>query len=369
MSGRLSRQRILWRRTGFTLVELLVVIAIIGILIALLRPAGQAAREAARRTQCTNHLKQLGLAHHSYIDSNKKLVARRAGTHGPGAPDTSSNRGNLSGFIPLLPYMEQQAMYDRITAGDPANGISPWGPPAGNNWAVWNVPPSGLLCPSDPGQYDGTSGAGLQKHNYAFSVGDDTHNMNGANPSNLRGLFGERSWLGLASITDGTSNTIMMSERMRCGNAAGNGAAYAVGNKELDHRQGQAILPATDSQPNLCYTRTDGKYFTAGDVERRFGARWTAGGFERSCFNTVLPPNAPSCVEANNVDDGVVPPSSQHPGGVNVLLADGSVRFISATIDTGNLSRNQVNTYTGPSRYGVWGSLGSRAGGEAVSID
>src|SRR5512143_367601 len=100
------------RRSAFTLVELLVVIAIIGILIALLLPAVQAAREAARRSQCTNNLKQLGLALHNYHDTHQMFVYRKGGTTGGSA--TQSNQGRLSGFIPLLPYWEQRPMYDRI---------------------------------------------------------------------------------------------------------------------------------------------------------------------------------------------------------------------------------------------------------------
>ncbi|MCL4190509.1 MAG: DUF1559 domain-containing protein [Thermoguttaceae bacterium] len=367
MSGRLSRQRILWRQTGFTLVELLVVIAIIGILIALLLPAVQAAREAARRAQCTNHLKQLGLAIHNYADANRKLPARSAGTQGAG---TNDNQGFLSGFIALLPYMEQNAMYDRITAGDPANGIMPWGPTTGTAWAAWNESPQSLLCPSDGGPFDPANNP--RRNNYAWSNGDDTHNMDGTNAANTRGVFGRLFWYQFADITDGTSNTAAMSERLR----HGNNTAYTVGARELDHRRGEAILAAVSSTPNLCLTVSDGKYFFDGTiVERMFGSRWPRGHCNRSAFNTVLPPNAPACLEApnndssNNDDDGVLPPSSNHPGGVNVLLCDGSVRFISNTIDTGNTGRNQANTYTGQSRYGVWGSLGSKAGRETFTLD
>ena len=112
------------RRRGFTLVELLVVIAIIGILVALLLPAVQAAREAARRMQCTNNHKQLGLAVHNYHDTYKSLPARAGGTQGPTNLD---NQGWLSAWIVLLPFYEQAPMYEQITAGDAANGISPWG--------------------------------------------------------------------------------------------------------------------------------------------------------------------------------------------------------------------------------------------------
>ena len=350
-------------RQGFTLVELLVVLAIVGILISLLLPAVQSAREAARRMQCSNNLKQLSLAVHDYHDAHKTMPARAAGTQGP-----TTNQGWLSGWVVLLPFYEQVAMYDRITAGDPAAAIPPWGPQTGNAWAAWDDAPDVLLCPSDPGKFDG---ANSRLNNYCFSCGDDARNMDGQNSENTRGVFGHLFWNNFAQITDGLSNTLMLSERLRCGNNAG---GYTVAAGELDHRLGHAIVPGVQGQPNLCLTTTDGRYFSAGTtVERTFGSRWARGAANRAAFNTVLPPNGPSCLaDVNNAasgndDQGVLPPSSMHPGGVIVALSDGSVRFVSETIDTGNLGANQANTYTGPTRYGVWGALGSKQGGETVN--
>jgi prepilin-type N-terminal cleavage/methylation domain-containing protein len=132
------------RRRAFTLVELLAVIAIIGIRVALLLPAVQAAREASRRMSCTNNLKQLGVALHNYHDTFKSFVPRKQGTTG-----TISNQGRLSGLVGLLPFIEQQPLYDAIKAGDPANGIPPGGPSAWSGWAVWDLAPTTLHCPSD----------------------------------------------------------------------------------------------------------------------------------------------------------------------------------------------------------------------------
>ncbi|NUQ61583.1 MAG: DUF1559 domain-containing protein [Pirellulales bacterium] len=348
---------------GFSLVELLVVIAIIGILISLLLPAVQASREAARRIECSNNLKQLSLAVHNYHDTFRRLPARAGGTQGPG-----TNQGWLSGWVVLLPFCEQGAIYDRITAGEPAAGVPAWGPPTGNAWAAWDDSPDVLLCPSDPGKFDGNN---LRLSNYCFSGGDDARNMDGQTSENTRGVFGHLFWYRFADVTDGLSNTVMLSERLRCGNNAG---GYAVAAGELDHRFGQAIVPGIQGQPNLCLAVTDGRHFVAGTtVERTFGSRWPRGAANRASFNTILPPNGPSCLaDVNNAasgndDQGVLPPSSMHPGGVNVVLSDASVRFISETIDTGNLGASQANTYTGRSRYGVWGALGSKQGGETVS--
>ena len=347
------------RHHAFTLVELLVVIAIIGILIALLLPAVQAAREAARRSQCTNNLKQLALAVHNYADVNKKMPARAAGTEG-----TGTNQGWLSGWIVLLPFYEQAAMYDQVKAGDATN--PPWGPPTGNSWTPWDQSPGVLLCPSDPGKQDGNN---LRLNTYCFSSGDDARNNDGQTSGNTRGVFGHLFWFGFRDVTDGLSNTVMLSEKLRSGNNTG---GYTVGNRELDHRMGHAILDVR-SNPAQCLTTTDGKYYLSGTtVERTFGSRFARGRFNRAAFNTILPPNAPSCLmDVNNTadsDQGVMPPSSMHPGGVNVALCDGSVQFISETINTGTLTANQVNTYSGASNYGVWGALGSKDGGESVSL-
>jgi prepilin-type N-terminal cleavage/methylation domain-containing protein len=358
--------------TGFTLVELLVVIAIIGILIALLLPAVQAAREAARRSQCVNNLKQLGLAVHNYHDVYKKMPARAAGTHGNNvSPD---NNGMLSGWIALLPYYEQGPMYDRIAAGDPGAGLSPFGPnPTNTQWVgYWDISPEALRCPSDPGRLDGANNQRL--NNYAFSGGDDWRNMNNVgNPERTRGVFARRVWFSFADVKDGTSNTIALSERCRQGD--GPSAGVNANARQFDHRLAHAVFDIVNS-PITCMDQSDGQYYKAGTlIDRAFGSRWPAGHAQRSAFNTVIPPNGPSCVLGllsagpATDDTGVLPPSSFHPGGVIGALCDGSVRFISEAIDSGRLDQNQGNQYTGPSRYGVWGALGSKDGLEAKAID
>jgi prepilin-type N-terminal cleavage/methylation domain-containing protein/prepilin-type processing-associated H-X9-DG protein len=337
-------------KNGFTLVELLVVIAIIGILIALLLPAVQAAREAARRAQCTNHLKQLGLALHNYHDTHKTLPARKTVYR-------------LSGFIALLPYLEQGPMYDRIMAGDPDLGIPSGGAvDALSDWEGLNGFPDTLRCPSDPGDNDViTSGAyrGTERLvNYAFCKGDDTADTNFAQGS--RGMFGYLEWFSFSRITDGLSNTVAMSERLRQGYRN-----LTVSDKEMDHRLGMAVVSGLRNNPALAMTATDGKYFIGGtSVNCRFGSVGTRGHTHFVGFTTVMPPNGPA---ARDGEYGVFPPSSMHPGGVNVLMGDGSVRFVSDTIDTGNLSATRAHGFSGPSPYGVWGAMGSRSGGEAVS--
>ena len=334
------------QRRAFTLVELLVVIAIIGILIALLLPAVQAAREAARRAQCTNQLKQLGVALHNYHDTYKTFVPRKQG------PSTSS--GRLSGFVGLLPFLEQTAMYDQIKAGDATN--PPWGPTPWSAWTPWNEAPKTLICPS----------AGNENLTYAvsytFSVGDTITNNRDANT--VRGLFGSRNGVRMAEISDGTSNTIAMSEHKITNFGMGAQSPVRVTEGTATGFGGLA------TNPGQCLAATDGReYLTPSTVKGRKGWRWTDGQVEKIGFTTVLPPNAPSCIDGTDSNgDGqntIMSPTSNHPGGVNALRADGSVSFVSETIDTGNLAAASVTS--GPSPYGVWGALGSKSGGEVIT--
>jgi len=340
---------------AFTLVELLVVIAIIGILIALLLPAVQAAREAARRSQCVNNLKQLGLAHHNYADTHRTFVFRKGGTAA-----ATWNASRLSGFIPLLPFLEQAPMYQRIQAGETAASAPPGGPPPWNVWAVWDTAPRNLSCPSDPGATNPTT----KDNNYAFCVGDSVANIRDA--TQLRGLFATNRCTRMADVTDGLSNTIMMSERLK----ANFDPVTAVAGQILHVRGTKLGIAAIETMPGACRSETDGRYFTPGQVKGRAGSRWTDGQPDWTGFNTILPPNGPSCNNDTNASGDsvslVIPPSSLHPGGVNCLLADGSVHFISDTIDTGNLGAAPVTS--GASPYGVWGRLGSKDGGEVVAV-
>ena len=354
------------RRPAFTLVELLVVIAIIGVLVALLLPAVQAAREAARRTQCVNNLKQITLALHNYHDVHKAFVARSNGTT-PGAP---YNSGRRAGFVSLLPFYEQGAMWDRIRAGDPANNIPPEGPTPWSSWAPWNISPSLLRCPSDNG-FPSTPGPFLS---YAFSMGDMVESlMNGVSSRQVRGVFGPRDGRNcytMGDVTDGTSNTIAFGERLCQQNTPYRAQnPVTVGATTVEHVLGvHTRVSGLVNNPMLCYTVTDGKFFVNGSqVQCRFGVRWTDANPMYCAFNTVFPPNAPACADGGSYGDSthlVIPPASRHPGGVNVSMVDGSVRFIGNTINTGDLTQRQP--LTGQSRYGVWGALGSRAGGESL---
>ncbi len=374
-----AEQELRQRRRGFTLVELLVVIAIIGILIALLLPAVQAAREAARRSQCTNNLKQIGLACHNYHDVFKSLPFICGGT-GAGSGSfgtywtwspTSTSAYRLSGFVGLLPYMEQQPLYDMSAD----NNFSPGG------WCDVAGSPvytkiSSFFCPSDANSPGYARGA----RNYMMSMGDWTmrHHDAGQNVPNPRGPFGiirhanSGKCCRLASIVDGLSNTVGFSERVvgdRMAQVKGgfsNCASVLPGNTT-----GTAMLAVVPLDcmnvgiiNNKTYTDPD-----SGGSDSLTGRYWSDGAITASGFNTILPPNSPSCSSSSTtaVESRILaPPTSNHPGGANVCMLDGSVQFVSDTIDCGNLALGLVEA--GASNYGVWGALGSRDGGEPVSL-
>ncbi|MFN9718411.1 MAG: DUF1559 domain-containing protein [Planctomycetota bacterium] len=355
------------RRKGFTLIELLVVIAIIAILVALLLPAVQQAREAARRTQCKNNLKQLGLAMHNYHDVYNMFPYRKGGTeNGLGATTNRlhANYQRRSGLISLMPYLEQTAYYERIMTGDTVNGVAPGGPAPWNGWVGYNFQPTILRCPTDPGIQ---TARGVS--NYAFSMGDVVVNNRDSRDTN--GLFGALGrCYGLRDVIDGSSNTLAFSERVA--------ANFGIGGRPSATWQ-EGILtavPAIDTAPGACIAAatavsSSGKRYNQSPVppvKGRFSSIWTDGQPEINAFTAVLAPNSPSCINDSNVNaDGasnLMSASSYHTGGAQALLADGSVRFISENIDTGNLGVAAV--LGGRSPFGVWGALGTRAGGEVV---
>lgn len=361
-------------RSGFTLVELLVVIAIIGILVGLLLPAVQAAREAARRMQCSNNLKQFGLAIHNYESANKAIPPRRGGTTGNINNDSGrilANYYRLSAFIPLLPYLEQNSIYNMIQSGgtsiDGTITFAPGGPAAwygGNlgttSYLPWQTQVPGVLCPSD----NPVLGGANAKNSYAFSLGDSMTNHNADNAV-LRGAFSSPLVLRkFGSFSDGLSNTIAMSERVWSGNFG----FRATGTDQI--KRGTAQLASVNTFPGACLTTASGNFYTIStQVKGRFGALWTDGQAERVGFTTILGPNKPSCVNDTNgnadSNGGTLSASSFHTGGVSGVAMDGSVRFYSDGIDTGNTSLAPVTS--GPSPYGVWGALGSIDGGDQVS--
>lgn len=352
---------------GFTLIELLVVIAIIAVLIALLLPAVQQAREAARRSQCKNNLKQLGLALHNYHEAIGCFPYRQGGTYVNGGSVTSQNDGHGSGFTMLLPYLDQAALYQQIASRQTFGGTNynPFGDNIGDSskYALWTTDIPVLLCPSSSHRKGIVAGTNFGLTHYGFSGGDSATNLT-TTPSGtaeVRGLFGRNTKRRFRDIIDGASNTIAMGEiasSISAGRDVIGGIARQLGNGIV-------------SSPISCLAKVDPSnptVFAASvtEVSRARGNRWARGTAGYIAINTILPPNSPSCQTGGFDSTGQFPVSSMHVGGGHVLMADGAVRFISNNIDTGDLSAPNLTTTGGKSPYGVWGALGSIQGGDIV---
>ena len=368
---------------AFTLVELLVVIAIIGMLIALLLPAVQAAREAARRMQCTNNLKQLTLASHTYHDAYNQLPSGAFRREFKITEGGTLNYDYFSGLIQLYPYIELSARWDAFTgitltgdlATDGAKQPKPW---AGAQ-AAWspNYPISGdisaFLCPSNTdAMVRSTTTNG--KTSYGMCRGDTVYRPTNIEPSsewNKRGLFGYQSIQTLA-ISDGTSNTIAYSEVV--GGDTGSkikGGKLAVvdgTNMRADPLTICSIAAVVDPNDRTVHKGT-GTQITDQPRQQRFADARCYMGF----FNTINQPNGPSCANVNtdgNSTYGVWSASSKHTGGANASNADGSVRFVTDSISnqrTG-VAAPLGEKSSGVSNFGVWGALGSTNGGESTSM-
>jgi prepilin-type N-terminal cleavage/methylation domain-containing protein len=369
---------------GFTLVELLVVIAIIGVLIALLLPAVQAAREAARRSQCTNNMKQVLLAlvnHHDVKNIFPPGLARAY----PG--ETSANKlasgQPVSTFVFLLPFMEQTQRYECCAALLEISGINGQSRPGSGatNQSNWDNGFGGkistILCPSDASKATPNTNEPA-RNNIVFCIGDYptgvwiNDNEIDTATTLYRGVFGATfRCFGYDGLVDGSSNTVMISETV-IGNA--------MSNSEVNQADGmirgdiRVNASGAMTNPSLCITSyTNGKQYvtSTGNIRRMFyGRMYGMPYIGTTMFNTILPPNSPSCYSGGSSTGSgsthFASATSNHTGGVNCGLGDGSVRFVSDTVDCGTTSSAPVTI--GASPYGVWGAAGTRDGSESVAL-
>jgi prepilin-type processing-associated H-X9-DG protein len=359
------------------LVELLVVIAIIGVLIALLLPAVQAAREAARRMQCTNKLKQMAIACHNHHDTNSLWPSAQmipqaiAGAKKTGSVSTSGvpvQQLRRWGYtVQLLPFLEQQSVFDDVVQHlNTTVNAAPW-----DGIAALRVKISALICPSDSiGQ--ATDANAHSRLSYHASNGDSIMNDGATDMQIYRGPFrdGLLAPTDMSIFSDGTSNTVILSELCLSPTGGTNLIFGGLG------------VPTANTVNDCLSTVSQGQFkgsgITTGTTAPEWYATESAGRYwaealaPYSIFQTILPPNSPSCTKGSSSypagSNSVMTPNSKHSGGVNVSMGDGAVRFINQTIDCGN---NFTATYTdiqiGESIYGVWGALGTANGGENKS--
>ena len=303
------------RRDGFTLVELLVVIAIIGILVSLLLPAVQTAREAARRIQCINNLKQVALAMHNYHDRSRQFPlgygVLRPGTYGSGSPSGVE----WPWCIRLLADMEHAALFDQVRWDlNPGQGM-----PEVLRVVGATIP--SFLCPTDPGASNKWNGDGACTGNARWTYGRISYGgnfgigpMEGPVPPRIEGIMGHNSGLRMAQIEDGTSNTAMISELVSGIGCTIRGVhSYDEGPVYMHDRSPNSVQPDE--------------------------VRWC--GKEDA-------PSAP-CIVISQQNMVIHTTRSAHPGGVNTALCDGSVRFINESQD-----------------LPVWHALGTPSGAEVV---
>ncbi|APW63584.1 DUF1559 domain-containing protein [Paludisphaera borealis] len=372
------------RRGGFTLIELLVVIAIIAVLIALLLPAVQAAREAARRAQCINNIKQLGLAAHNYVSSNNVYPCQTV-------QNTSQWAWEPSWAASILPNLEQSPIYNSINFNLPMLEIgfvtsNTFGGRANSTSGLLAL--ATLLCPSESLTHEISFTGTWGQTNYAGNYGGPgmIATCNGTIVPARGDIFVSSPKLGpvtLASVTDGTSNTALFSEHLlgygtglddptksaaTAGSAFAKRSLFQISSVAPPQDQGLLGLTLAQSLMSGCQSLPNG---TPPSSDAAFGSSWLfSQGYvtANTSYTHFMTPNKYSCVGAesgffgaqgNFSSDGAnggttaaVTATSNHPGGVNIGFADGSVKFI----------KDSINLQT-------WWALGSRNGGEVVSAD
>ena len=342
---------------GFTLIELLVVISIIGVLVSLLLPAVQSAREAGRRAQCINNLKQIGIAVHNYVTAIGALPSGKGGSYAHNLPGTPVY-ARWSAQSQLLMHLEQGVLFNAINFSLPPEtpgmaGDVPFMPayqnPGRENATACRVQVATFLCPSDNAPVgsewiSATNYLGNQQ-SWACDVSESFPSTVSPGETNS-GIFYYMSAVRMQDVTDGLTNTVFFSEKIR-----GNGV------RDNDGRSDQMIIPATTTRDATFQACRAASPLTATRLTSRSGMSWVMGEMCCTTYNHVDTPNHHTCAglgfPGNMANMPMqIPPSSRHPGGVCCLMGDGSARFLKDSID-----------------LITWRGLGTRNGQEVISGD
>jgi prepilin-type N-terminal cleavage/methylation domain-containing protein/prepilin-type processing-associated H-X9-DG protein len=363
-------------QSGFTLVELLVVIAIIGTLVGLLLPAVQTARESGRRSACSNNLKQIGLALANYHDAKRRFHPVLGFREFTRSTDPGNTVNEIGSLVVLAPYAEQSDLYNGAMAGsgNPKNNAFLNGSRSSLEW---------VLCPSDSDARKSAS-AGNYKCN-----GGDVFGTRYAGTSSRRGPFqpititanstGTETFSAttgryttVKDILDGLSKTLAYTEHVVVDGKITIGPIFTKPAHSVSGWGGATSVPQD------CIGKTPAPLAVSNYFN---GGHWAAQEWGAARIFTILPPNsAPVCTSSapsgsypgTEMQYALMNPASWHDGGVNAVMLDGAVRFVADNIDAGNPNGpagSNGDNYVGPSKWGIWGGMGTHNSAESITLD